>query len=38
MVVRDGEAVRPVLEGTLGELGVSVDVDAVTSRALRLGR
>ena len=38
LVVRDGEAVRPVLEGSLGELGVSVDVDAVTSRALRLGR
>lgn len=38
MVVRDGNAVRPVLEATLGELGVSVDVDAVTARALRLGR
>jgi vancomycin resistance protein YoaR len=38
LVVREGEAVRPVIEGTLGELGVSVDVDAVTSRALRLGR
>jgi vancomycin resistance protein YoaR len=38
LVVRDGDAVRPVLEATLRELGVSVDVDAVTSRALRLGR
>jgi hypothetical protein len=33
-----GERVRQVIEGTLGELGVSVDVDAVTSRVLRLGR
>jgi vancomycin resistance protein YoaR len=38
LVIADGDAVRPVLEGTLGELGVSVDVDAVTARALRLGR
>jgi vancomycin resistance protein YoaR len=38
LVVRDGDAVRPVVEATLGELGVSVDVDAVTSRALRVGR
>jgi vancomycin resistance protein YoaR len=38
LVVREGDVVRPILEGTLGELGVSVDVDAVTSRALRLGR
>jgi vancomycin resistance protein YoaR len=38
LVVREGDAVRPVLEGTLGELGVSVDVDAVAARALRLGR
>jgi len=35
---RNAEAVHPVFEGTLGELGVSVDADAVTSRALRLGR
>jgi vancomycin resistance protein YoaR len=38
LVLREGDAVRPVFEGPLGELGVSVDVDAVTSRALRLGR
>jgi vancomycin resistance protein YoaR len=38
LVVKDGEAVKPVLETTLGELGVTVDVDAVVSRALRLGR
>jgi vancomycin resistance protein YoaR len=38
LVVREGDAVRPVIEATLGELGVSVDVDAVASRALRLGR
>jgi vancomycin resistance protein YoaR len=38
LVVRDGDAVRPVMEASLGELGVGVDVDAVTSRALRLGR
>jgi vancomycin resistance protein YoaR len=40
LVVRDGDgdATRTVLESSLGDLGVSVDVDAVTSRALRLGR
>ncbi len=38
LVVREGDVVRPVLETTLGELGVTVDVEAVTSRALRLGR
>jgi vancomycin resistance protein YoaR len=38
LVVREGDAMRPALEATLGELGVSVDVDAVTARALRLGR
>jgi vancomycin resistance protein YoaR len=38
LVVRDGDEVRPLVEATLGELGVTVDVDAVTSRALRLGR
>jgi len=38
LVVKDGEARRTVLEATLGELGVRVDADAVTSRALRLGR
>jgi vancomycin resistance protein YoaR len=38
LVVHEGGAPRTVLESTLGELGVSVDVDAVTARALRLGR
>jgi len=38
LVVRDGEAVQVVLEATLGDLGVSVEPDAVTARALRLGR
>lgn len=38
LVVKEGDVVRSVLESTLGELGVTVDVDAVTSRALRLGR
>jgi vancomycin resistance protein YoaR len=38
LVLKDGDAVRPVLEASLGQLGVHVDVDAVTSRALRLGR
>jgi vancomycin resistance protein YoaR len=38
LVMKDGDGVKPVLEATLGELGVSVDVDAVVSRALRLGR
>jgi vancomycin resistance protein YoaR len=38
LVVRDGDATRTILESTLGDLGVSVDVDAVTSRALRIGR
>ena len=38
LVVKDGDGARPVLAGTLGELGVHVDVDEVTSRALRLGR
>jgi vancomycin resistance protein YoaR len=38
LVVRNGDATRTVVEATLGELGVSVDVDAVVSRVLRLGR
>jgi vancomycin resistance protein YoaR len=38
VVVADGDAMRTVAETTLGELGVSVDVDAVTSLALRVGR
>lgn len=38
LVVRDGDATRTILESTLGELGVSVDADAVATRALRLGR
>ena len=38
LVVKDGTGARPVLAATLGELGVHVDVDEVTSRALRLGR
>jgi vancomycin resistance protein YoaR len=38
LVVREGDATHTVLESTLGGLGVSVDVDAVASRALRLGR
>jgi vancomycin resistance protein YoaR len=38
LVVKEGDAVRPLFEATLGELGVTVDVDAAVSRALRLGR
>ncbi len=38
LVVRDEGGVHTVVEASLGELGASVDVDAVTSRALRLGR
>jgi vancomycin resistance protein YoaR len=38
LVVREGDAVRTVVEGSLAELGVSVDADAVTVRALRVGR
>jgi vancomycin resistance protein YoaR len=38
LVVRDGASARVVAESTLGALGVSIDVDSVTSRALRLGR
>ena len=38
LVVREGDAVRPVLDATLGDLGVAVDADAVTVRALRVGR
>lgn len=38
LVAKEGDGVRPVLATTLAELGASVDVDAVTSRALRLGR
>src|ERR1700690_65345 len=38
LFVRDGADTRLVAESTLGALGVSVDVDSVTSRALRLGR
>jgi vancomycin resistance protein YoaR len=38
LVVREGDQMRPVVEATLAELGVLVDVDAVTLRALRVGR
>ncbi len=38
LVTREGDTVHPVLEAALGDLGVSVDVDGVTARALRLGR
>jgi len=38
LVVRDGDAARVVLETTLGDLGVSVDVEGVSARVLRLGR
>jgi vancomycin resistance protein YoaR len=38
LVVPEGGTERTVTEATLGTLGVTVDVDAVTSRALRLGR
>jgi vancomycin resistance protein YoaR len=38
LVVTDGDEVRPLVEASLGELGVTVDVDEVTSRALRIGR
>jgi len=38
LVVKDGASARTVLEATLGELGVHVDVDGVISRALRMGR
>jgi vancomycin resistance protein YoaR len=38
LVLREGGAVNTVVEASLGDLGVSVDVDAATSRALRLGR
>lgn len=38
LVVASGAGVRPVLEATLGELGVHVDVEGVTGRALRMGR
>jgi len=38
LVVKDAAGARPVLQATLGELGVHVEVDDVTSRVLRLGR
>jgi vancomycin resistance protein YoaR len=38
LVVREGDGTRPVIEATLGELGVTVDGDAVASLALRQGR
>ncbi|HEY6459501.1 MAG TPA: VanW family protein [Polyangiaceae bacterium] len=38
LVLREGDVVKTVVEAPLGDLGVSVDVDAVTSRALRMGR
>jgi vancomycin resistance protein YoaR len=38
LVMNEGGAPRPVVEATLGELGVHVDVAGVTSRALRIGR
>lgn len=38
VIMRDDRGMRLPVESTLGALGVWVDVDAVTSRALRLGR
>lgn len=38
LVVHDGGTARVVAESSLGALGVSVDVDAMLSCALRLGR
>jgi vancomycin resistance protein YoaR len=38
LVVRDGVELRVVAESTLGALGVSIDVETVTSCAMRLGR
>ncbi len=38
LLVQDGADVRVIAETTLGALGVDVDVDSVTARALRLGR
>jgi len=38
LVARTDGSARQVLEASLGDLGVSVDIDIVTSRVLRLGR
>jgi vancomycin resistance protein YoaR len=38
LVVGEGGAAHAIVESTLGALGVSVDVEAVTSRVLRFGR
>lgn len=38
LVAQGAGGAQPVAEATLGELGVTVDVDAVVSRAMRLGR
>jgi vancomycin resistance protein YoaR len=38
LVVHDDGVPRVVLDTTLGDLGVSVDVEAVAARAVRLGR
>jgi vancomycin resistance protein YoaR len=38
LVVREGDVLRPVFEASLAELGVTVDADTVTVRALRVGR
>jgi vancomycin resistance protein YoaR len=38
LVVRDGDSPRAVAETTLGALGVTVNVEDVEARALRLGR
>ncbi len=38
LVVRSDDGTRLVLEAPLADLGVSVDVDTVTTRILRLGR
>jgi vancomycin resistance protein YoaR len=38
LVIREGAAPKVILESTLGAFGVSLDVDAVSARALRLGR
>jgi vancomycin resistance protein YoaR len=38
LMVRDGGPPRLIAEATLGGLGVSLDVDQVSARAMRLGR
>jgi vancomycin resistance protein YoaR len=38
LIVRDGDTSRTIVESSLGALGASVDIVAITSQVLRIGR